>query len=392
VQQPLPVFVTPGDPLLVDKKADVETAADPSNVTSLRPSEPLKQGDRYIAVGLASTASVETLRASGDDYPSWVTNRYLQLPAELPLAVANLARELSDGSFNSYDKASTIEDYLRSYPIELQESAPPSNSDAVAYFLFDQKKGHPLYHASAMVVMLRTLGIPARLAVGFAVPQNIANVEGVYPVFGNNAYAWPEVYFPGLGWIPFSPSRAYNPYGAPASPEDTLSGSPLDAISTQELLDMFPNAVPGATTTPEPAAAAVPGEHAGGGALLPWLAVPLLLFVGLLLASAAGLRFAWNRGLVGLSRPAQVLEKTRRLASWAGVGPRPSQTPREFLRGLQGTLPEEPGLPSLSDAYERVEFGRRTLGAEDEARLDALWTRLRPRLLRHILTRKKRGN
>jgi len=159
-------------------------------------------------------------------------------------------------------------------------------------------------------------------------------------------------------------------------------------MSTQELLDMFPNALPGAATTPEAAAAAPPTENASGDTLLPWLTVPLLLVVGLSLASAAGLRFAWNRGLGALSRPAQVLEKTRRLASWAGVGPRPSQTPREFLRRLQEALPEEPDLPALSDAYERVEFGRRPLTCEDEVCLDDLWRRLRPRLLRRILKRR----
>ena len=239
-----------------------------------------------------------------------------------------------------------------------------------------------------MVVMLRTLGIPARLAVGFAVPQNIDNVEGVYHVFGNNAYAWPEVYFPGLGWIPFSPSRAYNPYGAPASPEDTWSGDPLDTISTQELLDMFPNAVPGATTTPEAAAAASPAENAAGGTLLPWLMVPLLLVVGLSLASAAGLRFAWNRGLErpepsgagpGEDAPARVVGG-RRAAPLADSSRVPARPARDSARRARSA-------GALRRLRARRVRATDPLRDEDEAKLDALWKRLRPRLLRRILRR-----
>jgi len=391
VQQPLPVFVVPGEPLLVDKKAKVETAGDTSNVTSLLPAKRLREGDIYTAVGLVSGASRSDLISAGVDYPSWATDRYLQLPAELPPAVANLARQLTQRSDTPYDKAAIIEDYLRSYPMDIDEEAPPSNSDAVAYFLFDRGSGHPLYHASAMVVMLRALGIPSRLAVGFAIPPNVENTEGIYSVSGSNAYAWPEVYFPSFGWVPFSPSRAYDPEGAAASSDDTWAGDPAGTMSAQDLLDMFPNAVPGATTSPDAPATTSAGENAAGGAALPWLMVPLLVVVGVSLASAAGFRFAWNRGLAGLSRPAEVLEKTRRLASWAGAGPHPSQTPREFLRSLQATLPDEPDLPVLSDAYERAEYGRQPLRAEDEAKLDALWRRLRPRLLKHMLRRRGRA-
>jgi transglutaminase-like putative cysteine protease len=384
VEQPLPIFVAPGEPLAVDQEADVETAANPSDVTSLRPAKSLKPGDAYTAVGLVSTASVEALRASGSDYPSWVTDRYLQLPDDLPPGVAKLAREIAGEGASPYEKASAIEWYLRGYPVELQEEAPPSNVDAVWYFLAVQRRGYPLYHASAMVVMLRTLGVPARLAVGFALPQYGGSGEGIYHVDGRNALAWPEVYFSELGWIPFSPSRAYSVQTGP------LGESPTDStgsISTQEILDMFPAGGANKPVTPEEQSAASPTESPTGSPISPWLAVPLLLLAMLSLMSAAGLRYAWNRGLSGLSRPAQLLEKTRRLSSWAGVGPRPSQTPREFLGCLRDRLPDAPDVSVLVDAYERVEFGQRSLGPDDDAKLHALWKRLRPSLLRRMLRR-----
>jgi transglutaminase-like putative cysteine protease len=385
VDEALPVFVTPGDAIAVNREADVETGADPTDVTALRPTETLQQGDQYIAVGLVSVASVDALRSSGSDYPSWVTDRYLQLPDDLPPAIADLAREVTRDDPTAYDKAASIEELLRRYPVELQESAPPSDTDAVAYFLFERKRGHPLYHASAMVVLLRTLGIPSRLAVGFAIPS--ASTDGTYVVDGGNAMAWPEVYFAGLGWIPFSPSWAHS--APPAAPADSPVG-PAGPISEQDLLDMFPAAAAGGAAPTGDQSAVSPVDSTGGGSALPWLAIPVALVVALSLASAAGLRYSWNRGLSGLSRPAQVLEKTRRVSSWAGIGPRPSQTPREFIRQLRETLPEEPDLPALSNAYEQVEFGRGRISDEDGARLDALWKRLRPRLIKRMLRRRTR--
>ena len=166
VKQRLPVFVAPGEPLIVNEKTDVETAGDASDVTSLRPAKTLNAGDTYVAVGLVSNASADDLRAAGTDYPSWVTDRYLQLPEDLPGDVAEAAREMAGQADTPYDEAANIEWALRHLQTELEATAPPSNVDAVQYFL-DQGRGDPLLHASAMVVLLRSLGVPARLAVGF---------------------------------------------------------------------------------------------------------------------------------------------------------------------------------------------------------------------------------
>jgi len=408
VQQALPVFVAPGEPLIVNQEADVETGGDASNVTALRPSKRLGPGDTYTIVGLVSTASEDALQASGTeppsfgaydrfsqlrgDYPSWVTDRYLQLPDNLPSAVSTLAEELTKefhlADASPYSKARVIQEYLRTYPVELKEEAPPSDADAVAYFLFERQRGHPLYHASAMVVLLRTLGVPARLAVGFALPQSSGSVQGVYSVDSSNAYAWPEAYFTGLGWIPFNPAPTSGAANAPMSPADTWENYPADTISTQELLNMFPAAGSDNAVSPDEQGAVPPTGEPTGSLVLPWLAAWLLAIAMLSLVSAAGLRLAWNRGLSSLSHPAQVFEKTRRLSSWAGVGPRPSQTPREFLGGLRDALSDPPDVSLLADAYERVEFGQKPLGPDEDAGLDVLWKGLRPQLFRRMLKRR----
>jgi transglutaminase-like putative cysteine protease len=383
VQQALPVFVAPGEPLAADRDADIETGADASDVTSLRPPESLKPGDSYSAVGLVSTASSDILGALGDDYPSWVTDRYLQLPDDLPSSVRELAAKITSPDSSPYDNALSIEDYLRRYPVEFTETASPGNTDAVSYFLFEQKRGHPLYHASAMVVLLRTLGIPARLAVGFALSS--CNDESGVSVDGSNALAWPEVYFPGAGWIAFSPSQAY--------PRQSMQGTesmldPSDSASARQVLDSLPANDRQKTPVDESAAAGTTAsEDTGSGGLLLRL-TPFLVLATLSLAVVVTMRYTWNRGMSSLSYPAQLWEKTRRLSSWAGGGPQPSQTPREFLRGLEGELAGTADLPVLSGAYERVEFGGKSLSVDEEAKLSALWRVLRSRLLRRILRRR----
>ena len=104
-----------------------------------------------------------------------MTERYLQLPDTVPFRVRDLAAKITAAYDNPYDKAEAIEAVLRTYEYNQGIAAPPPGADAVDYFLYDVKQGYCDYYASAMVVMLRSVGIPARFAVGYtpgkAVPQ-----------------------------------------------------------------------------------------------------------------------------------------------------------------------------------------------------------------------------
>ena len=95
-----------------------------------------------------------------------------------------------------------IESYLRAFPIDYAIGDTPPGRDAVDYFLFEAKAGYFDYHASAMVVLLRSLGVPARLAAGFVVDrQDFDGEADAYVVQDQDVYAWAEVYFPGKGWL-----------------------------------------------------------------------------------------------------------------------------------------------------------------------------------------------
>lgn len=130
------------------------------------------------------------LRSSGDDYPTWILDRYLALPNDIPSRVLGLARDLTATQPTQYDRALAIETHLRSYAYTLDISTPPPGKDVVDYFLFDLKRGYCDYYATSMVVLARAAGIPARLVVGYAT-GSYDDQNHRYVVTAADAHSWP---------------------------------------------------------------------------------------------------------------------------------------------------------------------------------------------------------
>lgn len=161
----------------------------------------------YRTESFVPTPSIQQLRAaSAAEYPQHIQNLYLTLPAALPQRVHHLAGEITAGKATPYDKAKAIETYLRAnYPYDLNISAPPQDQDVVDYFLFDLKRGYCDYYATAMVVLSRASGLPARFVSGYASGDyDLPNAE--YIVRELHAHSWVEVYFSDIGWVEFEPT------------------------------------------------------------------------------------------------------------------------------------------------------------------------------------------
>jgi transglutaminase-like putative cysteine protease len=159
---------------------------------------------RYDAVSLREENSAVDLRTASAIYPADITSTYLQLP-ELDPRIPALARQITARSTTPYDKAAAIETYLRThygYTLDLSGTPP---TDPLAYFLFQKRAGHCEYFASAMTVMIRSLGIPARYINGF-LPGEYNDVDSEYVIRASDAHSWVEVYFPDYGWITFDPT------------------------------------------------------------------------------------------------------------------------------------------------------------------------------------------
>lgn len=182
----------------------------------LRVGEPMQAGTTYTIISRRPNFEAEALRAAGGAYPASVAERYLQLPPNVSPRVRALAASLTAGSANPYDQAAALRDHLLTIPYDFFPPPQPPGSETVDNFLFVDQRGVCEHFVTAHVVMLRILGIPARLAAGYGAGQYNA-LSGYYTVRASDAHAWTEVYFPGYGWVPFDPTPGWtpNPYTAP---------------------------------------------------------------------------------------------------------------------------------------------------------------------------------
>jgi protein-glutamine gamma-glutamyltransferase len=163
---------------------------------------------RYEGSSNLPAAPPRDLRAVPPVYPEALLRTYLQLPP-LDRRIKALADQITVGSANPYDEAANIQRYLivhYGYTLDLSGT---HGRDPLADFLFVRRTGHCEYFASAMTIMLRAEGIPARYVTGFS-PGEYNDIGGDYIIRESDAHAWVEVYFPGYGWITFDPTPPGN--------------------------------------------------------------------------------------------------------------------------------------------------------------------------------------
>lgn len=189
--------------------------------------------DTYVPI-----VTVDELRSASTEYPEEITFRYFDLPRSVPERVHTLAQEITKGLNTPYDKAKAIESYLRTnYPYDLDVPAPPEDQDVADYFLFDLKKGYCDYYATAMVVLARSIGLPARFVSGYA-PGAYDAPNAQYVIREMNAHSWAEIYFPEIGWVEFEPT-ASEPEIQRAQPEELATIIEESQTPTQKLLIRF---------------------------------------------------------------------------------------------------------------------------------------------------------
>lgn len=164
---------------------------------------------RYDAVSLIPVAAPAELRQASANFPQPIRDVYLQLPERLDPRVAALARDITLRQRTEYDRVSAISAYLDSHYTYTLDLRGPVPADPLANFLFVRRAGHCEYFATAMTILLRAVGIPARYVTGFA-PGEYNDLAGDYIIRASDAHAWVEVYFPGYGWLTFDPTPAGN--------------------------------------------------------------------------------------------------------------------------------------------------------------------------------------
>jgi hypothetical protein len=185
----------------------------------------LTEAASYKVDSYVPKVSVTELRTAPVKYPQNIIDHYLQLPSSVPARVLDLAKSITRGKTNPYDKAKAIEGYLRAnYPYDLTVPAPPPGHDVADFFLFDLKRGYCDYYATSMVVMARAVGIPARFVSGYS-PGTYDPANAEYIIREANAHSWVEVYFAGIGWVEYEPTSAIPEINS-ANAEDAAASSP----------------------------------------------------------------------------------------------------------------------------------------------------------------------
>ncbi|MEA3350173.1 MAG: transglutaminase-like domain-containing protein [Chloroflexota bacterium] len=266
-------------------------------------------GKTYRADSLLVDYSESELRAAGQDYPNWVLNRYTNLPPSVPERVLALARDLTATEPTPYDRALTIEHYLRKIPYSLDIPMPPIDRDISEYFLFVIQEGYCDYYATSMVVLARAAGLPARFVTGY-IGGYFDETEDAYRITADQAHAWPEVYFPEYGWIVFEPTGGRPGIDRPPKPFSKIS---------QDFDASFDPLVPNKTFPT--------GK---------WLQIAGLFFVSFI---GAGLTW-WGISDWRLPQiPSRDLVpklylRVYRYARWIGISTKPGNTPYEFTRAL----------------------------------------------------------
>ena len=181
---------------------------------ALRATTILPKGSIYTVVSARAQVDEQLLRRQGligDRLTArgrQALNRYLELPPSTTAETVSLASRLAAGRTNTYDVIRSYEDWMSAnVQYSLTAPLPDDGEDAVHDFLFDSQLGFCEQIASALTIMLRTQGVPARLVTGY-LPGERDRIAGVYEVRSSDAHAWVEVWFPETGWQPFDPTAA----------------------------------------------------------------------------------------------------------------------------------------------------------------------------------------
>lgn len=362
-------------------------------------------GFEYIVESVLPDHTAEQLRAISGAVPPSVADRYLQLPPMDP-RVADLAAQITAGATTPYDRALLLQDHFRdnfTYSTEIPEG---SGEDQIVAFLFEQRQGYCEQFAASYAAMARSVGLPSRVAVGFTEGDQSAARPEFFTVRGEDSHAWPEVWFPGAGWVPFEPTPGRVSPGSeawtnlspeadgPSGGETTTPTLPEDATATT-LPDDF-----GEDLFPEMA------DGAGGGVsdegdwkgptVLIWAAaavavavVWVVLISGLALLrrdlrrrrvadhGTARVQVAWTEVVEALARRHAVpraSETYREYAQRAGASLRRHHDELHELAALTTGARYAPGPAADVDVARSIELANRLVRATTE-RLP-LWRRL----------------
>jgi hypothetical protein len=281
-------------------------------------------------------------------------------------AIIRLAETLTAHQTTALGKALAIQAYLRggAYSYDTDAGSAPAGQDPISYFLFDSHRGYCVHFASAMALLARAAGLPARVVGGYVTGHRAG---AAWVVEGSDAHTWPEIFFAGTGWVPFEPTPGFT---ALLGPSTAQAGTPAPVPSLAETRTAVP-AVPRPASSPPrvaPFPQAAPRQPGGTSAL------PIALLAGLLVVGTGGGTLLM-RARRELRTAAGLYRRMCRASRWLALRPHPWQTPNEFAQAFAArSAREHADVRRITALYVRacyggqpptageLQHGRRTLG------------------------------
>lgn len=344
-----------------------QVAIDPDG--NLRSPLELLEGLTYTVISEVPYRNRTALQSAGKRYPSTVRKHYLAVPEKIRNRVRQKTEELLATSPNlidaDYEKALYLAQALKQrYTIQPELPFLEAQEDLVEAFLFEYQGGYPDHFSTALTIMLRSIGIPARLAVGFGAGQ-FNPFTGLYEVQNTDAYAVTEVYFPRYGWFMFDPI-----------PGHELMPPSIEENQTFTVLQQFWRWVAGWLPTPVtslfnrvfgPILAGLMGLIAGLIGLLSqgwvgvFVAIGLAIGLGFLgwLAWLAWGKWRYHRWLAKLPPMERLYQQMLHWLTRQGFRKRPAQTPLEYARQSWQQQPADRAavIEEISQAYVQWRYG-----------------------------------
>lgn len=343
-------------------------------------------GAEYLVTSAIPSFSPETLRAAPDTDDADLVDRFTELPDNFSPTATQTARDVTAGRASAYDQARALQDWFRTgggftYSLEVPRGHDLSAIDA----FLESRVGYCEQFAGTFAAMARSLGIPARVAVGFTPGEADAADPELYRVRGEHAHAWPEVYFEGLGWVPFEPTPGRGAPGAEAwtglaedqAPDDGVAPT-TTSTATGDTAGTVPDPSPATTIAPSDLddVFTAEGDRSGSGsdgsgrgddglpAPLRWAAVVLVLAVVYGLAvpalrsarrrarrrragddTGSRVRLAWDESLEDLAALGTVRGRAETFDEFADRAGRRLPNHADDLRTIAGAVTEADYAP-----------------------------------------------